>query len=198
MHILAWLVQLAADMGGVAVLAAMQGTADPETPPATASLRQRLLDFIRRRPGVRLSTLWRNLGADRGTAKYHLLLLERAHQIDAVRTKRLTRYFPSGTGAEQRVALALLRHGRVREVAQVVAQRPGVAQHEITDALPISRKVFRRYANLLIACKLLQEIREENELHYFATPHLQQVMADLEREESPEPRNDSSAPEGFP
>lgn len=160
--------------------------------PPDKTLRDRLLELISLKPGVRMSTLWKTLDADRGTAKYHLVVLERSREVEVVRAKGLTRYFPAGTQPTERVALTLLRHGRVAEVAKIVADRPGVAQHDITNVLPISRKVFRRYANLLIACQLLEEVPQDQQRYYYATPRLRKLLYNLERE------HDSGSPGGTP
>ena len=161
-------------------------------------LRERLLDLIRRTPGVRLSTLWKTTQANRGTARYHLLMLERTQEVEARReAKNLTRYFPKGCTPQELVLLSLLRRGRVLDVVKEILKQPGITQREITERLLLSRKVFRSYADLLLREELLREVREANQKRYFPTERL---IETFDRVDVGAPRDNEQkhAPGGIP
>lgn len=159
-------------------------------------LRRRLLDMVRRRPGVRMAEIWQTLEANRGTAKYHLLILERANAVEAVRTKRITRYFPSGVGPDERSLLALLLRGRVMELVRAITRNPGFSQRELTGSLAMSRKVFRRYVDLLIESRLLNEIHEPHLRRYYPTHRLDDALQRIAKRENT--REVAETPEGPP
>lgn len=137
------------------------------------------MDWIRRRPGIRLSGLWKELGANRGTAHYHLLVLERAGAVQALREGRSTRYFPPETPESELAPLALLLRGRVLEVAHLVLSAPGISQGDLTSALDISRRVFREYADLMTEMDLMDEVRDSRRKRYFPTAALAKLLESM-------------------
>ncbi|HEX9816799.1 MAG TPA: hypothetical protein VGB18_07455, partial [Candidatus Thermoplasmatota archaeon] len=58
------------------LVVALSKRARKEKPPVDAHpLRKRLLNLIRRRPGIQMVALWKQLDTNRKTTKYHLLIL---------------------------------------------------------------------------------------------------------------------------
>lgn len=149
-------------------------------------LRERLLGFIRLRPGARLSRISQELQANLGTAKYHLAFLERVGAVRVVRERGNTRYFPPYARREELPLFAVLLRGRVIEVAREIMASPGVGQNALVRRLGISRKVFREYADLLTERSLLIERKGNHTRHYYPTERLQDLVGKLE-----EPRGDA-------
>lgn len=161
---------------------ALSKRARKEKPPVDAHpLRKRLLNIIRRRPGVRLAALWKQLHANRKTTKYHLLILEQANTIHAVAREQQTRFFPAGVPLDERHKRSVLLRGRILEMSQEIALNPGVLQKDLGDALKISRKVMRHYADLLVEQGLLNEIVDGHGRRYFATDQLKQLLPNPSR-----------------
>jgi len=154
-------------------------------------VRRRLLEIILRRPGVRLATLWKELDANRKTAKYHLMVLERAAIVAAFEAERVTRYFPARIGPEERPLVALLLRGRVLEMIHQVIRNPGISQIELRKALTMSRKVLRDYANLLVEKQLVTEVREPHSCRYFATARLEQVLGHVSQPSQEDEKTES-------
>jgi hypothetical protein len=73
------------------------------------------------------------------------------------------------------LASVLLR-GRILDIVRIIAQHPTISQGEIIDELPISRRVFRLYANLLVSNGLIQETRDVKRRRYTALPPLQDAL----------------------
>lgn len=149
-----------------------------KTSPARAadhSMRARLVEWIRGRPGIRLSELWRAAGAPRGTIKYHLLVLERAEKIRSVEEPHTSRYFPPDGGPPPDALSALLA-GRILEMAKTLVDRPGLCQKEFADALGLQRKTVRHYATRLLEAKLVDAHRDQFRMRYFPTDRLLEVL----------------------
>jgi predicted transcriptional regulator len=173
------LVALAISSASVMLLGLARRTKGATEQAMRHPVRRSILDLIRRRPGSRLSTIWRAFTTNRGTAQYHLLVLERVGAVRAVRDGQATRYFPSDVGPGQLPGLALLLRGRVMEVARAVLEEPGISQRRLTKILPISRKVFREYADRLAEMGLVTEVRDAKVKRYFPTPRLGQMVGQL-------------------
>ena len=134
--------------------------------------RRKLLALILGAPGTRFATLCRTVGLNRGTLRYHLLVLERIGAIRTFRSEHLARYFPpNAESSDIRVTSFLLR-GRVLEVVQAMVNQPGISQRELTKGLGLSRKVFRDYADELVQQGLVDEVWESRLRKYYATPRL--------------------------
>lgn len=138
-------------------------------------LRAKLLNLLHHRPGLRLTQLWKAMGAPRGTILYHLFVLERVGAVESIHGAGVSRYFPKDTPHIN--ALSLLLRGRILDVADMVQRRPGSSQSELIERLGMNRKLFRSYANLLIEAGLLAEERGWRIRKYFATKHLEDVLA---------------------
>lgn len=139
-------------------------------------LRRRLFERVVARPGANLADLRSSVGGSRGSLRHHLDILERIGVVRACRTPRSSRFFPADIPVDQDQALALLRRGRVLEVALAIRANPTLAQHQITKGLSMSRDVFRAYANLMIANGLIEEIRDGRTLKYAPTRRLDDVI----------------------
>lgn len=144
-------------------------------------LRERLLALIRRLPGIRFSNVWKEARANRGTAKYHIQMLERAEEIQAVREKGVTRFYAKQVDATEQQVFAVLWRGRVLEVVRFILEHPSIGQAELTERLDISRKVLRGYVDLLVEQGLLQEDRGPHSRNYLATSKLVRVVDRLDR-----------------
>lgn len=137
-------------------------------------VRRRLLDRLRRRPGVRLHEVWKALGMPRETAEYHLYVLERGGAVKSTPAAGARRFFPAGM--REIDARAVLMIDGAYELAACVARHPGVRQWEIRKRMGWSRKVFRDYAELLAREGLITELREWRDRRYFPTSRLERVL----------------------
>lgn len=174
------------------LVVALSRRARKEKPPVDAHpLRKRLLNLIRRKPGIQLTTLWRQLDANRKTTKYHLLILEKSNAIHAVAREKQTRFFPASVPLEERHMRSVLLRGRILEMSQEIARNPGIMQKDLGDALKISRKVMRHYADLLVEQGLLEEIVDGHERRYFATDRLRQLLPDVSEISQPDEKAQS-------
>ena len=140
-------------------------------------LRQRLIEAIGCRPGLRLYELWKGLNANRQTLKYHLTVLEKAHLVSSLKLENATRYFPAHISALDRMLLAVLLRGRVLEMALMIEANPGVRQADLANALRMSRKTLRGYANNLLRHGVITEVCEPHCCRYFSRRSLAGIIS---------------------
>lgn len=146
--------------------------------PDSPSLAHKILKLIQGHPGQRLHSITHGLGANRGTTKYYLQILERDHNVIVIRPEGSpARYFPASTKPGDIPLLAVLARGRVLEVARAILAHPGTFQHEVIRDIKMSRRVFRLYANLLMGPNLVNEVRGPHSCRYFPNPRLAELVA---------------------
>lgn len=139
-------------------------------------IRRRLARLVKRRPGVRLSEMWRALGVARGTVEYHILILQRLGHVQTARDPGATRCFPPDIDAETLERISSLLRGRSLEIAAAVLQWPGMSQQSLRDALAMSPKVCRENLRVLIGAGLLVEQTRHRRKEYHPTNDLQDLL----------------------
>lgn len=139
-------------------------------------VRRSLFERVVAHPGASLADLRKLVDGSRGSLRHHLDILERIGVVRACRSPRSSRFFPADIPIDEDQAVALLRRGRVLEVALAIRAHPTLAQHQITKGLPMTRDVFRAYANLMITHGLIEEIREGRTLRYAPTQRLDHML----------------------
>lgn len=116
---------------------------DAQRFPAAASSRERLLDLIRRRPGLHKSALCAETGLAWGTVDYHLRLLERGNLVSRHCAGRTTRLFPSDLRQSQSLLAALADHTSARILATL--RKEPQRMSALSDRLRLAPKVVRRH-----------------------------------------------------
>lgn len=153
--------------------------------------RARILDAVLHDPGKNLARICDELALNRGTASYHLYILERAGAISSLATTRDRHYFLPNVAPELRPALATLRRERALEVALALLEAPGLEQRELLSRIGMDRKVWKPYRLELSRQGLLIEERHGRRIRYRATPRLEHLVETLQtsvRERSREGR----------
>jgi predicted transcriptional regulator len=150
----------------------------PERAPLNP-IRRKLIELIQERPGARLLDLWQEMRSHRGTAHYHLEILERVGAVQSFHRDGATRYFPGSYSPLEARQMTLLMRGYVLEVVREILEHPGIAQEDILHTVDISRKVFRAYADALKHEGLLEERRDGRAKRYSATPELSRLYERL-------------------
>jgi predicted transcriptional regulator len=158
-------------MDGALVAAAPAETPTPRTL-LDQPMRRKMMDIIRREPGIKISQLCRETTAGWGTIKYHLHLLRRAGLIVARNTGRDCLLFTSDVPEEDLAAKEALRRGRAGHLARAIADTPGASQKELCERIHMTRKIIRRYVELLSQAGLVSEKREAQFQRYYPGPSL--------------------------
>lgn len=138
--------------------------------------RGRILRELERDPGARLQELCDRLGLPRGTARYHLDLLERSGILSSLKESGRHHYFPPEATPQEVRSLTVLRRGRAPEILAAVLRQPGIMQRDLLRRIQMHRKVFKSYRRDLVQEELLVELRENRTRHYHATPKLLEFL----------------------
>lgn len=148
--------------------------------------RKRLLDLIRRKPGRRLFEIHDELRLKRASVKYNLDILERVGALRVVHDHGATRVFPADFSADDVHHFALLMRGVVLDIVREIVEQPGIGQDHILEAVQLSRRAFRVYADALKREGLLEEFRDGKAKRYLATPELARLYGRLSRSDKGE------------
>lgn len=158
----------------------MAGARQRRTQPENAlthPTRARLLDMLRRDPGTTMGILSQDLGLARGTAAYHLRLLEGIGVVHSHAVGHARFFYPADASAEDRRGIAVLRRRRAIEIVHVVRSHPGIGQSDLLRLIGMKRKVFRSYIRSLVEEGLVAERWQQRHRVYEATGRLEQLLA---------------------
>lgn len=103
--------------------------------------RLSMYTFIKRNPGVYFRELISELKINKGTAEYHLKILEMAGLITSVQNKAYKRYFLNNStfSSSEQAVLSALRENMPRKILLTLLKNPGLSHREIATAIGISR-----------------------------------------------------------
>lgn len=106
--------------------------------------RDRIVEAVRREPGIHPSALKDRVNLSWSTVRYHLRILSVAKKIHLVKEDREVRAFPLETPPAHRRWLAALRDDDATRVLGRLLQHPSQSVPQLGDALGLSHKVIRR------------------------------------------------------
>lgn len=138
--------------------------------------RARILDAVCHDPGKNLARICDELSLSRGTAAYHLYILERVGAVDSLARPHTRHYFPPQVEPALRPALAALRRERSLEVARAVLEQPGLEQRELLTRIGMDRKVWKAYREEFAREGLVVEERAGRRIRYRPTAKLRHLV----------------------
>lgn len=151
--------------------------------------RTRIVALVEAAPGVTLTELRAAAGCSWGTIQHHTRVLERRGRLRSEPVGRSRRFFPATTPPGVLRRTALLRKGRVAELARAIRERPGCMQRDLTEGLHLTRKVLRGYVDDLVAQGLVVEHQHPRARTYHPTQVLRALLDELQT--VPEPGDDA-------
>ena len=95
-------------------------------------LKQNLLHYIDKIPGIRYRQLLRLTNSSNGTLSYHLAQLEQSKRIMASRKKGVTRYYPAHISAEISKIIGCIRNPASRQIIAILLKNNGSTLSELT------------------------------------------------------------------
>lgn len=165
----------------------------PGKPEQEHPVARQILATVKDAPGSSVSEIGRRTGTPRGTVHYHVDLLAKAGLLRTISHGRERRLFPRELDRDLATSIALLRRGRVLELASAVVADPGLAQKDIARKTTMPRKTLRTYADLLTKERLMVEIDDARFRRYYPTPRMQRLVALLEEDAGTESPADGLA-----
>ena len=109
--------------------------------------RTAVLQFIREHPGLTMYDIARGTGQNRGTVRYHLLILGINHKIVEHRPDgKYVRYFANSDHytQQERTVISLMKRDATRKVLCLLHRKPGASNGEISTELDIPESIASR------------------------------------------------------
>lgn len=154
--------------------------------------RCRIVELLAENPGLNKSQIARALGLELTTAHYHV---DRLESVDLLETRASPRssetvcFLPTQTALWDDPRTRILFGGsRVRHVASLVLDRPGITAHELGEALGLSSGGVHHHVHTLLDHGLVERFRLGRGYRYYPTPVLEdwrQAVPDLEPDDGP-------------
>lgn len=110
-------------------------------------IRLKILDYIKKNPGVSFSVISREINVNRGTLSYHLKTLKTYHKINISEYRGRKRYFENHSkfsDDEQRI-LNQLKKDMPRKIIKILIKHPGASRKDISGELGISDQTVSWY-----------------------------------------------------
>jgi len=115
--------------------------------------RSLIFQYILENPGVSLFDIAQALAMNPGTVRYHLMILGMNHRITSFKAdEKFVRYFVnSGTyGQGDQLVISLMRREPLRRIIDLLRERPGLSNLEMSRALDAHESSTMRNVKLLI------------------------------------------------
>lgn len=139
--------------------------------------RDRVHKLVQERPGIGLTELAQEVGLGWGTAVYHLDRLEKGGFVSSERIGAHRCYFPVGAiPRESRKGIGALKQDTTRTIAQLVADRPGVTQTEVCEALGMSASAASKQVSKLESAGLVRRERDWKTVRLHPQPGLRALV----------------------
>jgi predicted transcriptional regulator len=110
--------------------------------------RNTLLLYIIDNPGVTIYDISKAIGMNRGTVRYHLLILELNHRIAVFKDdSKFIRYFPNSNrySKEEQQLISIVRRDAIKRVIQLLFMKPGLTNSEISNVTGLANSGVSRY-----------------------------------------------------
>ena len=114
--------------------------------------RNQVLAYIAGTPGATAVDIARDMGLNVGTVRYHLLILTINHKIVEHKDDKYLRYFTNSNSYSMagRAVISLMKREPMWRVLNVLAEKPGLSNVEISKELSISTGAASRHMNELL------------------------------------------------
>ena len=140
--------------------------------------RDRVVQLVRERPGIGPSEIAAALGTGWGVTTYHLDRLERAGLVTSQRVGQHRCYFlPGAVPRDAQGSVGLFRVDTTRRVAQLVRERPGIAQRDLAATLGLSASATSKQVSRLEAAALVRRESDGDGLRLYPEPSLSGALA---------------------
>lgn len=148
--------------------------------------RNSVLRYVAERPGSTMSEISRSIGMNLGTVRYHLLILSINHRIVGQRTDgKSIRYFTNAGSydAGEQSVISLMRRDHMRKVLELLNEKPGLSNRELSKALNMQESAASRYMReLMEKGVVIKEPAADGASAYFIkNEHRQTISSMMER-----------------
>lgn len=144
--------------------------------------RLRILDYIKKNPGVNFSVISKETGVNRGTLSYHLDILDMHDKIKIYgEDKRYKKYFENHMkfNDDEMIILKYLKQDTPRRIIDNLMERPGISRKDLSNAIGISAPAITQYMEYLRADGIIKMEKEGQFNKYYVSARAMQIMQNL-------------------
>ncbi len=140
--------------------------------------RLKMYNFIKENPGIYFRELIAQLKINKGTAEYHLKILEMAGLITSLQNKTYKRYFlnDSTFSNSDQAVLSALREDMPRKILVTLLKNPGLSQGEIANAIGISRPAVIWHMKTLTKYGIVKSEHASITVKHHISPEFMEVV----------------------
>lgn len=128
-------------------------------------MRRLVCETIHERPGIHYRELLRTVGLSNGTLAFHLDHLERGGYVRSFRVHGRRRLFPVGLRPQPQDFLITERQ---RGIVRFLRESPGASQHEVRQALALSRSSVSYNLRALVDLRIVEARWVRGSPRYFS------------------------------
>jgi predicted transcriptional regulator len=123
--------------------------------------RDRILQFIKDKPGCHLRQIRKDMKISMGSTQYHLNLLEKAGKITSARTGMYRYYFPIGIfHNNEKNLLQILNQEMSREILMFIIEKKNPTHSDIVEKVDISSSALSWHISRLADYQIIKVIRD--------------------------------------
>lgn len=150
-------------------------------------VRARLYEVVAKNPGITIQDAAEKVGIARTTASYHLRILGREGLVIERPARKSVHYYRNDgrLNEDEQLRLQALASERTRNVAVLLAERPGLQRSELARLLGLSIATVNWHLRPLAQRGLIREESRGRRRHLFPTPALAESL--LQRDEPAPP-----------
>lgn len=143
------------------------------------STRLKIIDYIKKNPGVSFSVLSKEIYVNRGTLSYHLKILKLYQKIKVHdEDKRYKKYFENHmkfNDYEMKI-LKYLKQDTSRRIIENLIEHPGISRKDISKAIGISAPAITQYMKYLRTDGIIKIEKEGQFNKYYVSTKAMQTM----------------------
>ncbi len=146
------------------------------------SIRLKILDYIKKNPGVSFSVLSEEIDINRGTLSYHLKFLKLYNKIKIHNEdKRYKKYFENHMkfNDDEMKILKYLKQDTPRRIIENLIEHPGISRKDISKVIGISAPAITQYMEYLRADGIIKIEKEGQFNKYYVSTKAMQIMQNV-------------------
>lgn len=144
--------------------------------------RLKILDYIKKNPGISFGVLSKEIDINRGTLSYHLKILKLYKKIKIHdEGKRYKKYFENHMkfDDDEMKILKYLKQDTPRRIIENLMERPGISRKDLSNVIGISGPAVTQYMEYLRADGIIKMEKEGQFNKYYVSTKAMQIMQNV-------------------
>ena len=127
--------------------------------------RNKIFQFVSRRPGSTIYEIARSIGMNMGTVRYHMMILGINHRIVSFNDEgKFVRYFTNSNtySKEDQLVISIMRRDSIGKILRLIVERPEATNSEICSELGIQESAASKYLGELFRKGIIARNNEKS------------------------------------